>query len=599
MAKKEKEKAEKTTFRLSPGSNCAALINWQEWGNDAFRQSQNQHKPVLLSISAVWCHWCHVMDETSYSDSEVISLINEKFIPVRVDSDRRPDINSRYNQGGWPTIAFLTHDGEIIAGTTYLPPDQLRRLLIDISNLYSNNIAQIRAAVSKIQQQRQQRPAPQAADPTPAVMAKVIEVIGETHDKQFGGFGSEPKFPYPAALSFLLVTLADGYIEVLDEMLKTTLNAMLEGEIYDSVEGGFFRYATRRDWTAPHFEKMLEDNAALMAIYTDAFHLTGDKRYERVAREIHRYLTTVLLDNETGAFAGSQEADEGYYQPSSEKRQKERAPYVDRTVYANLNAMAASALLKAFQIFGDRRFYDEALRVMDFLWGNLWSTATGPYHYYDGEPHLPGLLTDTARLLPACIDAYESGAGEKWLDRALDVAGWLLDNLEDEESGGFYDCKVTPGIKGYPSEPSKPIVENSVAAAALIRLAMSTGQTRFSDSARRTLSYFSENYQQHGIFAADYAAAVQRLLDPPVRVTIVGPPTEKRTVEMIRAAHSARIPFRSVEILDPAVHGAELEETGFGYAGEPIAYICIGASCQPPVFNPADLAQRLEKGRHL
>jgi uncharacterized protein YyaL (SSP411 family) len=140
-------------------------------------------------------------------------------------------------------------------------------------------------------------------------------------------------------------------------------------------------------------------------------------------------------------------------------------------------------------------------------------------------------------------------------------------------------------------------MENGVAAAGLIRLAQTTAQPRFGDAARRALSVFATSYVDRGIMAADFAIAVQRLLDPPVRVTITGPPAEAATRQMILAAHRALIPFRSVEVLDPAMHGEELEETGYGYAGKPVAYICIGASCQPAVSDPVDLPERLEKGR--
>ena len=126
-------------FRFSPNPNQAHLVNWQPWGPAAFAQAQESDKPVLLSISAVWCYWCHVMDETSYSDPEVQDLLNEHFIPVRVDNDHRPDINARYNVGGWPTTAFLTAHGGLIGGATYLPPDQLIAMIAEFIDAYKND----------------------------------------------------------------------------------------------------------------------------------------------------------------------------------------------------------------------------------------------------------------------------------------------------------------------------------------------------------------------------------------------------------------------------------------------------------------------------
>ena len=599
MAVKNKKEEPAPGFRFSPRPNRAGEISWRPWGEEAFKLSRQEHKPVLLAISAVWCHWCHVMDETTYSDGDVISFINENFVPVRVDSDRRPDINSRYNQGGWPTIAFLTGDAEVIAGTTYIAPDDLRRLLADIRDLYLNSNAQIRAAVESVREQRRELAGarPEVAEPSPAVAAHVLEVAGDVYDSEYGGFGGATKFPYANTLSLILTLLAQGSIGELEDMLTKTLDAMAGGGMYDKEEGGFFRYSTDREWTVPHFEKMLEDNAGLLAVYAEAAHIMGSGGYEAVARDIYRYLCTVLLDPESGAFLGSQDADEQYYRLDAAARKKARAPYVDPAIYSGWNSLAASSLFRAFQILGDLDMRDRATAALSFVWERMWDKEAGLHHYYDGEAHLPGLLGDTARLLGACIDAYESGAGELWLDRALKTAGWLLGNLEAEEAGGFYDCVAPPGSEGLAAERSRPLVENSVAASALVRLAQNSAQPRFGEAAERALGYFSTSYTESGLFASDYAIAVERLLDPAVRVSITGPPDEPATIEMIRAAHMARIPFCSVEILDPAIHDEELEAAGYGYPGRPIAYICIGASCQPPVTDPVELPGRLETGR--
>ncbi|MHB9112267.1 MAG: thioredoxin domain-containing protein [Thermoleophilia bacterium] len=602
MSSKKEEKAATSdvAFRFSPRPNRAGQIAWQSWGEEAFLRAEHEKKPLLLAISAVWCHWCHVMDETSYSDDEVIALINESFIPLRVDSDQRPDINQRYNQGGWPTTAFLTDDGEVITGTTYIPPDQLKRLLGDVRDLYVNNLEEIRAAISNIREQREAAVVspPEGPPPGPSVAAYLLEVAGDVYDREYGGFGSTTKFPYANVISLILTILAEGPIAELEKMLTTTLNAMSAGGMYDQVDGGFFRYSTDREWTTPHYEKMLEDNAALFGVYAEAAHVTGRKEYESVARDIYRYMSSVLLDPESGAFRGSQDADEDYYRLDAAARKKAGRPYVDPTIISGWNAMVASALFRGFQVMGDQEYRDSATAALAFVWERMWEPASGLSHYYsDGASHLPGMLSDTARTLTACLDSYESGAGEVWLDRALKIGQWLLANLVDGKNGGFYDCAAPPGKEGLPAERSVPQAENSIAATALIRLAQNSGQPRFGEAATRALNRFSGSYKDSGLFAADYALAVERLLDPPVRVTITGPPGSKETLDMIRAAHLARIPFRSVEVLDPAVHNEELEATGYGYAGKPVAYICIGASCQPPVTDSTELPGRLEAGR--
>jgi uncharacterized protein YyaL (SSP411 family) len=575
----------------------AETVAWRPWGQEAFDLARDESKPVFLSISAVWCHWCHVMDETVFSDPEIASFINHNFVPVRVDSDRRPEINSRYNQGGWPTICFLTEEGEIIAGTTFLPVDQLRRMLIDVLTVYSRDADRIEAAIESVRERREAEASRPGGKTDASCIEAVLEVVEQAYDGTNGGFGTEPKFPYASVLKLLLAGLAGGAEGNEGEIVRTTLEAMSKGGIYDQVEGGFFRYATAQDWSNPHYEKMLVDNAALMAVYAEAYRLSAQQGYEDTVRGIYSYLTGVLQDPETGAFAGSQDADESYYNLDAAARQQAGAPRVDRTIFSGWNAKAAASLLRAYQVLGDQDFRDQALRALDFIWDNLWDADAGPAHYReagDGDGGPSGLLADTAPMIGAALDAYESGAGDRWLKRATGLARWMLGHLEDQENGGFFDTAVPPGKQGYPSERNIPPVENSAAATALIRLAQNTGQKEFDQAARRTLDRLTGSFEQYGLFGASFALAVMRLFDPPVRVTIVGPPADQETAAMIKSAHSARIPFRSIEVLDPELHGEDLDAAGYGYEGKPIAYICVGASCQPPVDNPAHLPLRLE-----
>ncbi|MBE0428575.1 MAG: thioredoxin domain-containing protein [Thermoleophilia bacterium] len=594
MAKDEAPGSAK--FFFSPRPNRAHEIDWMEWGDEAFRRAREEKRPILLSVSAVWCHWCHVMDETTFSDGQVIQVINSRFVGVRVDSDRRPDINSRYNQGGWPTVAFLTHEGEIIAGTTYVPPDQMGRLLNDVADVFERSAADLDAAIEYVRERRN-APAPVPGGGFDASMVDyVVDVAEKAYDSEAGGFGNEPKFLYAGMLGLLLSRLAADAPGNIAGILRHTLEKMAYGNIYDQSEGGFFRYSTTRDWSVPHYEKLLEDNAAMMTVYADAFNLSGEADYARTVYGIHDYLTKTLLDPGTGAFAGSQDADEEYYRLAADERTARKPPLVDRTVYSGLNARTASALLRAFQVLEEVEFRSQAIKALEFVYEHLWDDDAGPYHYFNGEANLPGLLTDAAWILSACLDAYESGAGERWLDRALRVAGWMLGHLQDHGSGAFLDCVHPPGSRGLPSEKTRPPVDNSVAADGLIRLAQNSGQKKYDEAARRALLYFSGTFQEYGMFAAEYAVSVARLLDPPVRVTVVGTPDDAATVELIRGAHRARIPFRSVEVIDPEAYGDELEETGYGYTGTPVAYACIGTACQPPVSDPKELSARLEAG---
>ena len=272
-------------FRFSPRPNRAAQIQWREWSDAAFQEAADTGKPVLLSISAVWCHWCHVMDETSYSNEENIEAINRGFIPIRVDNDRRPDINARYNQGGWPTTAFLTAEGEILAGTTYLPADRLGSVLQQVSDYYSGSREEIAEKVAQVRARRQAAASRELPDqgPDAEVVTFALDAINQAYDETYGGLGNEPKFPQPETTNLLL----DQY--VLHKDLPTlhratnTLDQMRARGIWDKVEGGFFRYSTTKDWEIPHYEKMLEGEAGLLGNYLYAYRVTGDESYARPA----------------------------------------------------------------------------------------------------------------------------------------------------------------------------------------------------------------------------------------------------------------------------------------------------------------------------
>jgi hypothetical protein len=231
------------------GAKGPLLISWQEWGEEAFRLAQTLDVPILLSISAVWCHWCHVMDQTTFADPEVAALITAHFVPVRVDNDKRPDINARYNMGGWPTVAFLTPAGEILSGGTYMPAAAFKEALQRISDYYRDNKAEVQSRTVQMQEQRrqgQQLSLQSAGELTPSIPEQAYALATAAYDPQYGGFGDAPKFPQVDVIELALarhegISPVAGQVSALDMALKT-LRAMAQGGLYDHEVGGFFRY---------------------------------------------------------------------------------------------------------------------------------------------------------------------------------------------------------------------------------------------------------------------------------------------------------------------------------------------------------------------
>jgi len=585
------------TFRFSPRPNRAAEIGWRPWSEKAFQEAQVADKPVLLAISAVWCHWCHVMDETSYSDPEVIRLINERYVPIRVDNDERPDVNRRYNMGGWPTTAFLTPDGEIVHGGTYVPPDAMRSYLGQVADLWSTQRSDLAQRLAELREKENDARASKPGDLSFQIVDQVGSLVRGQYDPQFGGFGREPKFPQPRLLRFLLDEHRRfGYPE-LATMLHRTLGAMAAGGMYDHVEGGFFRYATTRQWEIPHYEKMLEDNAELLAIYAEAHRSFPTAGYDRIVRDVIRWMDAVLWQPDKKLWAGSQDADEHYYTlDSPEERAKHDAPFVDRTAYTGWNALATSAYWAAWNATGDDAFETRAHEAMGSIARGLWDTQTKSLQHFDatGGARVVDLLGDVATDLAASLDAYETGLHPGALGGATRMAMTLRDRLEDSEAGGFFDAPESLGEPGRLARRERPIEENALAAEGLLRLAALSGEDEWRELALRTLRGFVGEYRQWGQFAASYANAVARALAEPLVVTVVGPADNALASTLWRRARASTDPARSLHRLDPDRDAEMLERLAFP-TDRVAAYVCIGTVCSAPIADEASLGRALEE----
>ena len=498
-------------------------VRWEPWRDAAFARARAEGKRVLLSISASWCHWCHVMDEESFAHPEVIRQLNNRFIPVRVDSDQRPDINSRYNMGGWPTVAVLDAEGDVIAGETYLPLGPFLAWL--------DSAARADSPLPPPAPPPRAEPAPPALHHT--LVTAVAEWLERAYDPTFGGFGGAPKFPQPWAVELLWLLHARTGEAGWRSMAIRTLDAMREGELCDPIDGGFFRYAVSDDWSAPHTEKLLDVNARLLSLYADACHMTDSMAYRTTAREIVDYLLSTLLVEQQPAgapaggrwFAGSQAADRDYYDLSQEERLEADPPPIDRTLYVDRNAMAASALLAAGGTLRKPDYRETGLTLLEFLWTTCRSPDGGMAHYCDGGDDgrrlAGGYLADQTWPLCALLDACEAAGRHPWLERAETLVSVMTDRWWDDRSGGFWDLPLSSGPAGPSSKETgllrvrlKPLLENAVAAIGLTRLAWLTADARYRRQAERTLQSLAPligGYKQH---AAPFGVALERFLAP-------------------------------------------------------------------------------------
>lgn len=300
-------------------------IDWYEWHENAFARAKTEDKPILLDIGAVWCHWCHVIDRESYENPELAKIINELFVPVKVDRDERPDVDSRYQsaisaisgQGGWPLTGFLMPDGRPFYGGTYFPPeDQLgrpsfRRVLLAVADAYKNKrddllktADALADAVAKAETFTGAR-----ADFDLAVVDAQISSMTQLFDIRQGGFGRSPKFPHASGVDLLLERYQQTGEKQLLAMAETTLEKMAKGGVYDQLAGGFHRYSVDERWLVPHFEKMSYDNSELLRNYLHGWQVTQNPFLGDTAEGIIGWVNEVLSDQSAGGFYASQDAD--------------------------------------------------------------------------------------------------------------------------------------------------------------------------------------------------------------------------------------------------------------------------------------------------
>jgi len=459
-------------------------MKWQSWSKAAFAKAKKEGKPILLSIGAVWCHWCHTMKKETYSKPALIKHITANFIPVWVDADEHPEINARYNIGGYPSTLILAEDGEPVFGATYVPPEGMLQFLKD--------------GKKQLKTYTPREKKPLKIPPRDTSSEEIYRQIVTFFDQANGGFGLEPKFPEHDILEYLLWRVYSLRDKASAAMLKKAFDAMLQGELFDSAGGGFFRYATERDWTIPHFEKTLEDNARLLSAFFHAHKLFSKDEYLTAVNKTMFFVMTTLYDHRSGLFYGSQVADEEFCNLAYDERLKKKAPFIDKRFFVDQNATMALTLFELAR--SDPEYARGGLRILDTICKRL----------EGGVPHELGkktfLLRDTVYLLTALLQAHALTKNDGWRLRAIMVAKHMTE-FHDDERGGFFDVVPRKSALGRLAQPRKPVQENAVAALALNALAHLTQEKKYAVMGLQALKATSMQASVLGPRAALFALA--------------------------------------------------------------------------------------------
>jgi uncharacterized protein len=580
------------TFRFSPRPNRAHEIAWREWGADALAEAAAADRPVLLNLTAVWCHWCHMMDETTYSDPDIIELINGSLVAVRVDADRNPHVQDRYIAGGWPTNAFLTPTGEVLWAGTYIEAGQFREVAEGVLGAWRERRDELEQEI--VRRRRALEAARGRGSGLGLVRREaaddVLMATCDTFDARNGGFGDAPKFPQPEAVELLY---ADGHADAGHIMLADrTLDGMLAGELWDAVAGGFFRYATAADWTAPRFEKLLDTNAGLLDAYALGAWLHGRADWRAIAGRIVDWVDGTLAAAD-GLWAGSQSADEAYFSANAERRAALPPPPVDATLHTAWNARWIAALATAGARLGEDAWVARADAALAALLAAMRAPNGGLYHFREpgGEPQLDFLLADTLECARAALAVAQATGAYAWVAEARRLARHMEAAYWSDE-GAFWDRIRTDHDVGALRYRDRPFELNASAARVLLDLAHVTGERGWRALAERTLARIGPQAGRYGPAGAVFALATDEFFDVPPTIVIAvpaagGAQTADAAAALRRAAFALPVPRLRVWTV---AAGHAVGPQRFAADGVPAAYVWSRRGCSAPVSSAEQLA---------
>ena len=558
------------------GEKGPGEIAWKEWSEETFEKAAREDKLILLDLTATWCHWCHVMDGTTYSDPEVVSTVNREFVPVRVDIDRRPDISERYNRGGFPTTAFLSAQGESVWGATYIPPADMRRIMESVLNAKRSGEIDQALERARMLDTRRRTAGTDGCAPSEADLERAFNAILGAYDEVHGGFGTEPKFPHPDVLDLLMFRHNARAEPAASAAVEFTLERMAEG-LYDKVEGGVFRYSVTRDWSVPHYEKMLETNLGFMRNLARARVTFGIESFGGLADGVASYLAKQLRDPGSGGFYGSQDADEEYYKLDAKGRSRRVPPSVDRTAYSGWNALASAVFMEAGALLDRSDWVRTGLSTLDHVLGRLWDPQMNLVRHAEGLDLY--LFEDQAELMSAlveCVGHRDIG----WVDG---TATRLIEGARRSfahPDGGFGDIIPGEGV-GDLAVPIRSLVTNSKWAHRLALLGMALDRTELVDDAAEVVGSFDgRTVAAHGMFAASYLVAAETLRLGPVKVEVRSPRDSCLDAPLWTASKKAMQP-RAVTV--------------FVKDADESAVVCSRSGCSAKLETPGELVRWLRE----
>ena len=609
-------------------------VDWFPWGEAAFVAARERDVPVLVSIGYATCHWCHVMARESFSDPAIARILNERFVAVKVDREEHPDVDASFlaaasaftRQLGWPLTVFATPEGRTFYAGTYFPPKPVQgmpafvEVLAAVDEAWRERRTDLDETATAVASALTAASAAQTAGPLPdrARLDAAVAALAAEEDRLHGGFGRAPKFPVAPVLGFLAASGGSGR-----ELAERTLRLMGASALRDPVEGGFFRYATRADWSEPHYERMLTDNALLLGVTAELGRVADPPEFlAAIADGIVRFLTE-RMQLELGGFASAQDSESvidgersegGYYRLDAAGRAGLEPPALDEKVLTGWNGLAIGALARAGFVFGDQRAIEAARGAADLLLAR---------HRRDDGTLVRASLAGTASAATATLEDFGMLAGGLIeLATATGEARYAVAarSLVDA-SAAAADRSTTFGVPGggdpvlaaqglaMPADPAEGATQSGMTAcadAAWRLYALGAGD-RYLELAEHTMEAVAGIATERPIAFGGALELMSKLASPLVQLVTVLPdgdgdgdahgPDGQGELQAATRRHAASVSIIVTErqAREFAAAGFELFEGRGAQSESATAYRCRSFVCALPVNGARELEALVER----
>lgn len=577
----------KATAATSAKVPASVPVQWRDWSGDIFKQAQAQHKFVLLDLEAIWCHWCHVMDEKTYSQPEVRALLNDKFLTVKVDQDSRPDLSNRYGDYGWPaTVVFNPTGKEVEIRQGFIPPKEMVAMLKDV------------VKHPNVQKTKIDKPTTFSKEGalTPALRKELEKAHADGYDTEEGAWGFQQKFLDWDSVEYAIARAIEGD-KVEAHRARETLNQ--QQKLIDPIWGGVYQYSTNGDWNHAHFEKIMQMQAENMRVYALGYMLWRDPAYLKAAQNIHRYLEGFLTSPE-GAFYTSQDADlvKGkhsgeYFSLNDAERRKLGIPSIDKHIYARENGWAIAGLCDLYMATGDKKYLEQARTAAEWVIAHR-GTSDGGYRHDEKDIAGP-YLGDSVSMGRSCLMLYTATADRSWLKRAEQTADYISKHFnyspKPDVRAGFVTSAGASGVQ------SVPLLDENVMVARFANLLYQyTGKASYKALCAQAMRYLAapEVARTRHVLVAGILLANKEQAGEPAHLVVVGSKGDETAADLHKICLQYPTDYKRIEWLDRAEGAPPRADVEYPKLPKPATFVCAGETCSAPLYDVGAVQQRIK-----